>query len=131
MNVDHSSGKEKSVDGREVLSQSPPSSDESRQSPLLRDSDSRFSESFIKIYTGAPASSKVSQNPNNSETLRQITTKATGRLPLDVECGNPTRILTVGVLGLDSSSAQRSRRQDYARSVPAIRTATTISVGVD
>ena len=50
MNVDHSLGKEKSVDGREVLSQSPHPSGDSRPSPLLHDSDSRFSGSSTKIY---------------------------------------------------------------------------------
>ena len=63
MNVDHSLGKEKSVDGREVLSQLPHPSGESRPSPLLHDSDLRFSGSSIKIYTRAARFTKSEPEP--------------------------------------------------------------------
>jgi hypothetical protein len=51
MNVEHSLDKEKSVDGREVLSLSPHPSGDSRPSPLLHDLDLRLSGSSTKIYT--------------------------------------------------------------------------------
>ena len=63
MNVDHSLGREKSVDEREALFRLSHPCGDSRPSPLLYDSDSRFLWSSIKIYTGAGRFTKSEPEP--------------------------------------------------------------------